>query len=81
MATTIVRLDCVSPRESLAVAITLVVVVGMWCSSLLCGDQRTMFGHRRFSLSGSELKWSASQESFYCFLCGDTGLCLSSGEL
>ncbi|CAL9013382.1 unnamed protein product [Prunus brigantina] len=42
----------------------------MWCSSLLCADQRTMLGHRRrFSLSGSELKWSASKGSFYCCLC------------
>ncbi|CAL8994342.1 unnamed protein product [Prunus brigantina] len=47
----------------------LVVVVGMWCSSLLCADQRTMLGHRRFSLSDSELKWNASQGSFYCCLC------------
>ncbi|CAL9015582.1 unnamed protein product, partial [Prunus brigantina] len=28
-----------------------------------------MLSHRRFSLSGSELKWSASQGSFYCCLC------------
>ncbi|CAL9015585.1 unnamed protein product, partial [Prunus brigantina] len=41
----------------------------MWCSSLLWADQRTMLGHRRFSLSGSELKWSASQGSFYFCLC------------
>ncbi|CAL9018257.1 unnamed protein product [Prunus brigantina] len=38
----------------------------MCCSSLLCADRRTMLGYRRFSLSGSELKWSASQGSFYC---------------
>ncbi|CAL8093659.1 unnamed protein product [Prunus armeniaca] len=52
-------------------AATLVVIVGMWCSSLLCADQRTMLGHRRISLSGSELKWSASQGPFtvvYVFL-------------
>ncbi|CAL9001427.1 unnamed protein product [Prunus brigantina] len=45
----------------------------MWCSSLLCTDHRTMLGHRRFSLSGFELKWSASRGSFYwsfyCCLC------------
>ncbi|CAL8169737.1 unnamed protein product [Prunus armeniaca] len=52
-----------------SVAATLVVVVGMWCSSLLCPERRTMLGHRRFSLSGSELKWSASHGSFYCCFC------------
>ncbi|CAL2271783.1 unnamed protein product [Prunus armeniaca] len=52
-----------------AAVATLVVDVGMWCSSLLYADRRTMPGHRRFSLSGSELKWSASQGSFYCCFC------------
>ena len=51
------------------VAATLVVVVGMWCSSLLCTDRRTMLGHMRFSLSGFELKWSGSHRSFYCCFC------------
>ncbi|KAL6288612.1 hypothetical protein ACE6H2_006122 [Prunus campanulata] len=46
----------------------LVVVVEMWCSFLLYADQRIMLGHTRFSLSSSELKWNASQWSFYCCL-------------
>ncbi|CAL9030743.1 unnamed protein product [Prunus brigantina] len=28
-----------------------------------------MLGHRKFSLSGFELKWSASQGFFYCCFC------------
>ncbi|CAL8162424.1 unnamed protein product [Prunus armeniaca] len=53
----------------MAATLTLVVVVGMRCYSLLCVDQRTMLGHRRFSLSDSELNSSASPGSFYYCLC------------
>ncbi|ONI28823.1 hypothetical protein PRUPE_1G163400 [Prunus persica] len=58
----------------------MVVVVGMWCSSLLYVDRRIMLGHRRFSSLSSKLKWSASQGFFfYCCLCSSSvffpGLC------